>query len=486
MRMHKGVLAGILGLLLAGLLLGTTWNGTYEAIPAGTDLASDLDIFINSLKTEVRQRLEVEHVFGGSTDDNGLHQVGSARCFMENNAPTNINSGTAALGQYNSAAGTDAGTALGTDEIGPTVRELGAGRCWIDLDGPDNVSGTPDDNSFAIWTGGAWNYVVKNIQGASKWGQNLLYNGSFEVTDGTGLIGSGAAPAGWIFVATNPTITYATPPLATEGMGVAITLTRGAGDGGIEQTLASLKSNTTFYVEARVVAGGGGTCELSTVNAGQTNLAAQVSALGTYQTLAGVFRTTLAAVDTLTVRLRVLTAGTCTIDSVSVVELSGSRVSVSPSGIVACWDTDTSTQDDWYTTAGTPADGQVLCEVTVPGPGYIIEVDGTLCADNESASANSLAVRLREEGVTVDLKTGFAQGDVDGANRFADIVCVPVKYVNRSPTPGTTLSYTLDGTPGNEGGAPSFDRNLGDDGADDLPDGANLATNLRVLMIPVR
>jgi hypothetical protein len=485
--MRKGILAGILGLLLAGLLLGTTWDGTYEAIPAGTDLAADLDIFIQSFKTEVRQRLEVEHIFGGSTDDNGLHQVGSARCFMENNAPTNINSGTAALGQYNSAAGADGGTALGTDEIGPTVRELGAGRCWIDLDGPDNVAGSPDDNSFAIWTGGAWNYVVKNISGGSKWGQNLLYNGSFEVTDGTGLIASATVPAGWATVATAPTISYATPPLVTEGVGVAVTLTRGAGDGGIEQTLASLKSNTTFYVEARVVAGGGGTCELSTVNAGQTNLAAQQSALGTYQTLAGVFRTTLAAVDTLTVRLRVLTAGTCTIDSVAVVELSGSRVSASPSGIVACWDTDNSTTADVYTTVGTWVDGLVSCEVTVPGPGYIVEVDGSLVALNTiNGNSETLAVRLREEGVTVDLKTGNAAAHNNNVGHFEDIVSVPVKYVNRTPTPGTTLTYTLEASPGTGAGNPSWDRTVGADGTDDLNDSANLLTSLRVLLIPVR
>jgi hypothetical protein len=156
--------------------------------------------------------------------------------------------------------------------------------------------------------------------------------------------------------------------------------------------------------------------------------------------------------------------------------------------VVACWDTDTTATSDAYTTVATWVDGLVSCEVTVPGPGYIIQVDGTLVADNDVGNSTEvLAVRLREEGVTVDLKTGFAAADSDNANRFEDIVSVPVKYVNVNPTPGTTYTYTLEASPGaGSGGNPSWDRNLGDDGVDDLNDGALLATNLRVLLIPVR
>ena len=46
----------ILGLLVVTAAVGATWNAGYEAVPAGTDLASDLDTYINGFKLEVRQR----------------------------------------------------------------------------------------------------------------------------------------------------------------------------------------------------------------------------------------------------------------------------------------------------------------------------------------------------------------------------------------------------------------------------------------------
>jgi len=266
-----------------------------------------------------------------------------------------------------------------------------------------------------------------------------------------------------------------------------VNLARGAGDGGIEQTLGSLKSDTTYYAVARTRAVGGATCELSTAGAGGTNLAPQTTASATYTTLSGIFTTTAGVVDTLTVRLRVLTAGSCNFRGVAVYELSQDRRGLSQPGIQVCRDTDSSATDDAYTTAGIWVDGFVLCEVTVPGPGYIIEVNGTLVADNDEGSqANVLAVRLREEGVTVDLKIGIAFQNSDAANRFEDIVSVPVHFVNLNPTPGTTLTYTLEASPGVTAGNPTWDRNLGDDGVDDLNDGANLATVLEVMLIPTR
>lgn len=474
-------------ILASGLLLGATWNAGYESSPAGTDLASDLDTFIQSVKKEVRKRTGVEHIWGAATDDNGLHLLGSARCFVQAAAPTNM----AGSGAFNNAADAFVSTLLATTEPGAGSTDVGAGRCWIDTDGPDNVSGNQDDNSYAVWdqTGaGSWAYLVRNFNGGSQTSYaNVLLNGTFEATDGTsGSMASGTLPIGWSLVVNNPIISYATPPLSTEGIGVALTMTRNVGDGGMSQTLASLKSDTTFYVEARVVAAGGGTCELSTTGAGGSNLAAQTTASATYTTLSGTFTTTAGAVDSMAVQLRVLTAGTCTVAGVGVYELSTTRVGFISPGIRACWNTDASATTDIYKTPGTWVTGVVTCNVTVPGPGYIIVVDGTLVADNDNGGAgNALAVRLLEEGVTVDVKTGIAAADNDNANHFEDIVSVPVRYINQNPTPGTTMTYTMEASPNAAAGTPSWDRNLGDDGVDDLNDGANLKTNIRVLLVPM-
>ena len=485
-----------LGLLvvLAFFSLGVSkvWNAAFEAEPAGTDLASDLDTFINVFKEEVRQRAAVELIWGNGTNDNGLLRVGASRCFIQNGAPTDI----VGPGAFNSTADAYVSTLLTTTEPGG-ADDVGKGRCWIDLDGPDNVSGTPDDRSYATWdeTNNIWKYQSLANPSATTVAEqrfmfdpgkvNQLYNGSFEVTDGTGLVASTSVPAGWALVATNPTLAYATET-TTEGTGLDLTMTRGAGDGGIEQTVV-LKTNTTYYVMARAKAAGGGSCELSTLNAGGTNLAAQTTASATYTTLSGTFTTTVAAgtADTLTIRLRVLTAGSCTVDNIALYETTADKRGITTPSGVGCFDTDTSTTNDIYTTAGTFVDALVLCEVTIPGPGYMVQIDGVVVADNDTA-AESLTVRLREEGVTKDVKTVLAGPDNDGANHSEDIVIVPVHFLNTSPTPGTTLSYTLEAAPGNASGNPSFDRNLGDDGADDVPDGANLATNIRVILIPPR
>ena len=281
MRYRKALIG--LGLLCAAML-GTVWNAGYEATPDGaTALASDIDTFFQTLKADVRKRAQVERIWGNGTDDNGLQQPGSARSFIQNAAPTDI----LGLGQYNSSADATAGTALSTDEIGATTRDLGVGRLWSDLDGPDNTAATPDDRMLATWdeTNDRWVYQEAANSGVALASQrffdpvgksNLLYNGDFEATDGTGAT-SGSTATNWATVATAPTISFTRPPSGTtEGDGVQVNLARGAGDGGIEQTVV-LKSDATYFVVARTRASGGASCELSTASAGG-NLAAQTTA----------------------------------------------------------------------------------------------------------------------------------------------------------------------------------------------------------------
>jgi hypothetical protein len=227
----------------------------------------------------------------------------------------------------------------------------------------------------------------------------------------------------------------------------------------------------------------GDTCNLNVAD-GTTTVNDVSLTTGAFETLEAVLTTT-AVPATVNMDLRsTLDTDVCEWAHATVFE---QYATVPTPGVVSCWDTDTTATSDAYTTVATWVDGLVSCEVTVPGPGYIIQVDGTLVADNDvNGQTEALAVRLREEGVTVDLKIGYASNDSDNANRFEDIVSVPVKYVNVNPTPGTTYTYTLEASPGAGAGNPSWDRNLGDDAVSDLDDGANLATNLRVLLIPVR
>jgi hypothetical protein len=157
-------------------------------------------------------------------------------------------------------------------------------------------------------------------------------------------------------------------------------------------------------------------------------------------------------------------------------------------GIQVCRDTDNSTAAA-YNTPGVFDDALVSCSVTPPGPGYIVQVRGQVVADNDTGFFdNSLLVRLRENGTTTRaMGKGHANIDTDAANSFDDIVVVPVFFTSSLPlTPGTTLTYTLEGTADQSSGASAFERNVGSDGVSDLADGANLLTTLEVMLIPTR
>ena len=69
------------------------WDAAYEALPAAGDPVGEGDDQMRSNRVEVRKRAEVEHHWAtitANTHDNGLHRVGSARCFLQTAAPTAI------------------------------------------------------------------------------------------------------------------------------------------------------------------------------------------------------------------------------------------------------------------------------------------------------------------------------------------------------------------------------------------------------------
>ena len=467
--------------LIALMLIAATWNSTWESLPQGTELASNLDTRIQEFKAEVRKRASVENIWGNTTADNGLTRLGSGRVFVDNSAPTDI----AGPGQYNSAAGTYSGTALTTTEQGGT-HDIGAGRVWIDPNGPDEVSGTSDDRQLYVWdeTLHAWNSIrSEGFMAAGVGGDNLIYNGGFEITDGFGGTGT---PAGWTLVNT-PTIAYVDPTLLTpnEGAGIALkTTATGSSLEGVRQALPKLKASTTYVYRARgfSVSGVFNGCTLK-VSDGTTTSTATTQGFN-FETLE-VLHTTTGAPATVNVDL-LSTNDTdiCEWDEITAYE---QNQPTRRGGIQTCFDTDNSTGA--YTNPSTTwNDALVSCAVTPPGPGYIIQIRGQIVASNDTGQVSSLAGRIRENGTTTrGMATVYVGQDDTNADHFQDVATVPVFSTIVNPTPGTTLTYTLEAL-SSKGGTATWRHNIGTDaGAEGLNgDSANLLTTLEVTLVPTR
>lgn len=456
--------------MTAALSLGIVWNAGWEARPGGGDQAADIDLFINEFKREVADRDQVEHIFGpSSSDDNGLHRMGSARAFVSNAEPGAIDG----PGQYNSTAGVVAGTLLITDEVGPTTRDLGAGRFWVDLDGLGATA--EDDRQLNVWseTANGFRAVRTELVGGMPVNHNLIYNGSFEITDGSGALASITIPSRWVVQAPNPTFTYQDPTGVSEGEGLALNTTGTGGQGGITQTLAGLKANTAYVVRVRAISiGAADLCNLhvsdGTTDTRDVSLAGPQTA---YETLE-VRITTTAVPAPVEVELETEAAGdVCRWDEVTVFE---QFPQVAQPGIQVCRVADTSTGANYYT-YGAWATVGTTCAVTPPGPGYIVKATGLVnCDDDNLVSGTNLLVRMQENGATVDVASTSIQESTTAS--------VMVGFTRVNPTPGATLTYTLDGRVNSPAGA-NCDRNM-DDAAE--THGETVASWILVELIPTR
>lgn len=442
--MKRYAIAVLLSSLLAGFLCGTTWNAGFEASPAGTDLAADLDTFIQNFKLEVRRRASVESIYGTGTDDNGLLRPGSARAFSQNAAPGSIDG----PGQYNSAGGVFAGALLQTDEVGATTRDIGAGRLWVDVDG--STSGvvaadatTTDAHLLSVWSEGdnAFRRVVARDQGGAGIGaDNRIYNGSFEITDGTGSAASTTVASGWTNLNT-ATIAYATTGL-TEGSGLAMRTTAAGGPNeGASQSLAGLKASTTYIYRVRVLpAAVIGGCNLN-VRDGTTTATDTSLATGAYETLE-VQHTTTAAPATVTVDLR-STADTnvCDWDHVTAFE----RYAVVPTpGVQAIYTQDNTADATIDTTFGN--NPFVTSRVTIPGPGYMVLLDGAISYHSPDNSSALFLRLVRDDcaggAFTAITPTVLSESGPGAANNFWDTV--PITAVDTSPVAGGTCIYRIE------------------------------------------
>lgn len=467
-------------LFSAQVAMATPWDAGYEADPDGaTDLISEGDDQLRQLKSENRERLEVEHNFGAaSTTDTGLHSIGSARCFVQATAPTDINSGTAARGQYNSSTGLPAGTALTTTETSSGTQDIGAGRCWIDTDGPDGVANTPDDYSMAVWnetSTPSWVYLgaVDATNGTNRFlfdpgKYNQVYNGSFEVFDGVGGgTGSTVTPGGWAL--SNATVTYTANPTNTEGDGVQVDVTATAGNGAIQQTLSKLKASTTYYVVGRVKATAGDSCDMATTGA-STNLNTTDVTATSFASTSGFFVTD-ATVTAVVLNLRsIANTDVCHWDSVAVYETSSDRRGISQPGIMAVYDSDaTAGTDVPVVKAAVP---NLSASFTPPGPGWIVEIHASLAFSNTAGSPNDNVQCNLDNGADI---AGTNQGTHIGEGGTSRVASLQLSAVQINPTPGTTVTYTAE--------CESTSINMEYNGAPDL---VNLSSNLWIVAIPPR
>ena len=401
------------------------WDTTFEGNPASGDSVEFGDDHIRQLKQEIGQRLKVEHEFDNTQSaDNGLHRQGSARCFVMNVAPTH-------LGDEDSADQRSAGPVLvhnpllggdtGTDSLSavPTVEEstsafdkVGYGRCWIDLNGDDNIAGTVDDLRLHIYTDSGWEPVgASRLEEPSHSAYNLLYNGSFNAV---GLYTNTAIPNGWTLEGSGNAYAYAAIVDDIDGAGVELRMTSDAQNDGLKQTLANLKDDALYQVVVRVRADGSATCLVDTTNAAVQ--ASVVTTGTTIITLTDTFVTnsTVTAVEVMLTQSASANSGVNTCDwiSAAVYEVehdadppTWTKAEAVPSpGVII--DTDITT--DQADTSMVVAPGTVIAstDLTVPVPGgYITSYANVSLSAGGSGNSQCYA---------------FIEFDINGAATWAD------------------------------------------------------------------
>lgn len=105
------------------------WN---EAVPADTDLANTLGDVIRKFKTQVRERVDVEHFFPlTDTAATGYHRPGSGKVFLQTTTPANNVNAPGALWIHTTTG----------------VVKYDSGVAWVDFN-----SGVPS-GTIVMWSG---------------------------------------------------------------------------------------------------------------------------------------------------------------------------------------------------------------------------------------------------------------------------------------------------------------------------------------------
>lgn len=429
------------------------WSAAWENVPANNDSLSDGANQIRIFKDEGRFRAEVGHQWGSviNTDDNGLHHLGAARCFYATAAPTDIVQSDYDNTQAPGASGGGA-TLLTATETNPSgTNEIGMGRCWVDTDGinTDATDGTYDDWTLNIYDSAAPEWKVsrgEHFTTVPPGHSNLVYNGGFDILN---TLATGADGDGWTRVQTPTTLAAADLVEAEDmgdGQGLQI-IDTGAALAGVSQTLDGLKGATTYFARVNVI-DDTGTCRIATTGGG-TNLSATSDDSGTWQTLAGTFVTNTDGTTNVVLQLlAVAQSDDCTFDHVGVYEVGntaiGRRIPVGRAGIVieqSC-NADAATFNAGGAPVNFSSEGGTdhVITVTPALPNTIIEVWGHASAE-ASGTAAMFALAIDEAGT--DVATGTARGPF-----VNDDVHIALNWINVNPTPGTSLTYSLQGADG--------------------------------------
>jgi len=334
------------------------------------------------------------------------------------------------VGGYNSTAGAFVGTVLSTNEPNGSI-DQGTGRLWVDADGLDTTIAS-DDNQLNVWVDTVGFTPVTSTP-TQRLGSNLIYNGSFEITDGTGVLASTTVASGWADPNT-ATFAYDSVNDSTEGDGVAFeVIANGGANEAATQTLAGLKESTVYTLRARVrpVVG---TCELlttgGTVNVTDTSAAAS----GVFETLEGNFTTTAAPADVV-VRLESnVAADECDWDHVTVFEQAAV---VAPPGLQ--WATATQSVSvavpDAFAT-------MLTVSVTKPSAGYLLLVLADWTQENGGGGGPS-EMRVQESCAGGGPTTVIATNYEDTGDAFTNSNYGGGHFLNFSALPGSTCVYTL-------------------------------------------
>lgn len=435
-------------LTLAALLLFAVpawaqWDAGFELRPPDTESIGLADNNMREIKTETRSRDEVEHCFstivgGASCDqgsavnitDNGRHREGSARAFNKDA----MEPGTLETTDFDNGGG------AGTDV-------LDDGRLWVD------TNSTPADNVLSVYnqTAGAWQ-AVSAVTGDEialddeilAGSYNLVYNGSFEATDGTGGTASVLIPEGWVAIGDGTFAYDAISDDLTYGYGYHVEVSSVAGGGGISQTL-TVSGVGTYKVMARVSQpNDADICRLTTSGATTAESGDLDHTTLAWGTLSGTFTTI--ADDAVEIQLITVAAGTtCDWDHVTVYridDVTADRDEISQPGLVVLFDDNTGAAQTiigWVGYGGIT--GLDDLTVVTPGPGYVITVVGMIIFENSPNSTPvSCDARITQNAAAVSFGAWQWAADSGKAVRGT----VSMQYVNNAPVPGATYTYALE------------------------------------------
>ncbi len=419
-------------LLVATAAWAVDWDTSFEGEGDTDTTVEELPDFTNETRRETGDRGETELCWGtfdaegchandetdSTVTDSGRSREGSARVFMEDDAPTALH----ALDQDGSAT-------------------LDQGRLWVESDStPDNLLQVYDTSQF--------DDVHVRSTAVQQGSFNLVYNGSFEATDGTGEDDSATGTPAGFSVIDAATFTYGdtADPDVRWGDGIYLIATDVDGTDGFSVVLNNLDTATTYRVVARVAEeDASDICTVTTTGA-LVDMTSAVSAGVAWQTLTGTFTTHLTVLDDVTVTFVSTAAGDiCNWDNIAVYQLdtvTANRDEISMPGTIALWDT--------YTDATTAVPSSQAAvptlgiRITPPSQGWIVHVGYTISAGDAGDDYDHFVTCNLDEGGSDVTGTLHANGPADmGTSRDINF-SITSNYININPAPGVELVYTVE------------------------------------------